>query len=83
MEIILLILGSIGLNIIDIYIMLEILIMGCTINSIWISNINNDMVGLLYSLIQIIISGIESAIGLSILVSFNRLRGSDDILRSL
>lgn len=83
MEIILLILGSIGLNIIDIYIMLEILIMGCTVNSIWISNINNDMIGLLYSLVQILIAGIESAIGLSILVSFNRLRGSDEILRSL
>ena len=41
------------------------------------------MIGLLYSLIQIIISGIESAIGLSLLVSFNKLRGSDDILRSL
>ena len=43
MELILLVLGSIGLNIIDIYIMLEILIMGCTVNSIWISNINNDI----------------------------------------
>jgi len=34
MELILLVLGSVGLNIIDIYIMLEILIMGCTVNSI-------------------------------------------------
>lgn len=83
MEIFLLILGSVGLNIIDIYIMIEILIMGCTVNTIWISNINNDMIGLLYSLIQIIIAGVESAIGLSILVSFNKLRGEDEILDSL
>ncbi len=83
MELLLIILGSIGLNIIDIYIMIEILIMGCTVNSIWISNLDNDMIGLMYSLIQIIIAGIESAIGLSIFVSYNKLRGSDDILISL
>lgn len=74
MELILLILISVGLNVIDIYIMLEILIMGCTINTIYIGNIENDMIGLIYSLIQIVISGVESAIGLSILVSYNRLR---------
>lgn len=83
MELLLIIISSIGLNIIDIYIMIEILIMGCTINNIWISNIDNDMIGLMYSLIQIIIAGVESAIGLSILVSFNKLRGGDDILLSL
>lgn len=83
MEFLLLFLGILGLNIIDIYIMLELLIIGCTIDNIYISNMDNDMIGLLYSLIQIIISGVESAIGLAIYVGYNKLRGSDDILISL
>ncbi len=83
MELLLLIIGSIGLNIIDLYIMIEILIMGCTVNNIWISSLDNDIIGLMYSFIQIIIAGIESAIGLSLLVSFNKLRGRSDILLSL
>lgn len=72
MDLILLILVSVGLKIIDIYIMIELLIMGCTINTIYVSNLDEDMIGLVYSLIQILIAGIESAIGLSIFVSYNR-----------
>lgn len=72
MELLLLLLISVGLKIIDIYIMIELLIMGCTLNTIYISNIDTDIVGLMYSLIQILIAGIESAIGLSIFVSYNR-----------
>lgn len=68
---------SVGLNIIDIFIMIELLIMGCTVNTIYVSSMDNDMIGLIYSLIQIIISGVESAIGLSILVSYNRIRGDE------
>nr|YP_004072413.1 NADH dehydrogenase subunit 4L [Ogataea polymorpha]ADT63560.1 NADH dehydrogenase subunit 4L [Ogataea polymorpha] len=83
MEFILTILAVIGLNMIDIYIMTETLIIGCTIDNIWISSIDNDMVGTLYSLLQIIISGIESAIGLAMFVGYNKTRGSDDMLISL
>ena len=59
--------------------MIEILIMGCTVNTIYSASLDNDMIGLIYSLIQIIIAGVESAIGLSILVNYNRIRNSEEI----
>ncbi|AWU78543.1 NADH dehydrogenase subunit 4L (mitochondrion) [Pichia kudriavzevii] len=83
MELILLVLGSMGLNMMDIYMMLEMLMMGCTVNSMWMSNMNNDMMGLLYSLMQMMMAGMESAMGLSMLVSFNKMRGTDEMLRWL
>lgn len=62
-------------NIIKLYIAIEIMLVGSTLKiilgSIWL----NDVLGLIWTIIILIIAGIESAIGLSILVLYYRIKG--------
>ena len=66
-------------NIILLFILIEIMLLGLTINILNTALINYDVDGLIYGIIIIIIAGAESAIGLSILVSYYRLRGHINI----
>lgn len=62
-------------NIITLLIAIEILLLTITIKIINISGIYDDIEGTIYALFIIILAGAESAIGLSLLVSYYRLRG--------
>jgi NADH-ubiquinone oxidoreductase chain 4L len=66
-------------NIILLFISIEIMLLGLTISILNTALINYDVDGLIYGIIIIIIAGAESAIGLSILVSYYRLRGHINI----
>lgn len=62
-------------NIITLLIAIEILLLTVTLKIIYIGSIFNDIEGTLFALFIIILAGAESAIGLSLLVSYYRLRG--------
>lgn len=62
-------------NIITLLIGIEILLLTVTVKIIYIGGEYDDILGTIYAIIIIIIAGAESAIGLSILVSYYRLRG--------
>ena len=62
-------------NIITLLIGIEILLLTVTVKIIYIGGQYDDILGTIYAIIIIIIAGAESAIGLSILVSYYRLRG--------
>lgn len=62
-------------NIITLLISLEILLLTVTVKIIYIGGVYNDVQSTIYALIIIILAGAESAIGLSLLVSYYRLRG--------
>ncbi|GGQ39069.1 hypothetical protein GCM10010275_72510 [Streptomyces litmocidini] len=62
-------------NIITLLIGIEILLLTVTVKIIYIGSIYNDIEGTIYALFIIILAGAESAIGLSLLVSYYRLRG--------
>lgn len=63
-------------NVILMLISIEIMLLAITF-SILISSLNSDdIIGQVYAIYIIVIAGAESAIGLSILVSFYRLRGN-------
>lgn len=63
-------------NIILMLISIEMMLLAVTIIIIFGSNIHDDIAGQLYSIYIISIAGVESSIGLSILLAFYRLRGS-------
>jgi NADH-ubiquinone oxidoreductase chain 4L len=62
-------------NIITLLIGIEILLLTVTVKIIYIGGIYDDVQATLYALYIIILAGAESAIGLSLLVSYYRLRG--------
>lgn len=62
-------------NIITLLIGIEILLLTVTVKIIYIGSIFNDIEATIYALFIIILAGAESAIGLSLLVSYYRLRG--------
>lgn len=62
-------------NIITLLISIEILLLTVTLKIIYIGGIYDDVQSTIYALIIIILAGAESAIGLSLLVSYYRLRG--------
>ena len=62
-------------NIITIYISIEILLLTITLKFIYIGNIYNDIKPTILGIFIIILAGVESGIGLSILVSYYKLRG--------
>lgn len=62
-------------NIIFLFISIEIMLLGLTLYILNIAFNFEDINGLIFSIFIIIIAGAESAIGLSILVSYYRLRG--------
>lgn len=62
-------------NIITLLIAIEILLLTITVKIIYIGGQYNDIESTIYALYIIILAGAESAIGLSLLVSYYRLRG--------
>lgn len=63
-------------NIITILIGIEILLLTITVKIIYLGGIYDDITSTIYSIFIIILAGAESAIGLSLLVSYYRLRGN-------
>ena len=63
-------------NYLLILISLEILLLGITILTVVFSIYHDDIIGQIFGLYIIAIAAAEAAIALSILVSFNKLRGS-------
>lgn len=63
-------------NIIILFIAIEILLVGCTLNIILSSAYFDDAIGLMWTAVILTIAGAESAIGLSILVLYYRLKGN-------
>lgn len=62
-------------NIITLLIAIEILLLTVTLKIIYIGSQYDDIEATIYALYIIILAGAESAIGLSLLVSYYRLRG--------
>lgn len=62
-------------NIITLLIAIEILLLTVTVKIIYIGSIFDDIQATIFALFIIILAGAESAIGLSLLVSYYRLRG--------
>ena len=62
-------------NIITLLIAIEILLLTITVKIIYIGGMYDDVLGTIYALYIIILAGAESAIGLSLLVSYYKLRG--------
>lgn len=62
-------------NIITLLIAIEILLLTVTVKIIYIGGIFDDVQSTLFAIFIIILAGAESAIGLSLLVSYYRLRG--------
>lgn len=62
-------------NIISLLISIEILLLSVTLNIIYIGALYDDINATVFALFIIILAGAESAIGLSLLVSYYRLRG--------
>jgi NADH-ubiquinone oxidoreductase chain 4L len=66
-------------NIILLLLSLELMIIGITYIILITSGSINDIVGELFSIYMIILAGIESAVGLAIIISFYKLRGNIEI----
>ena len=84
LSIILFLIGFLGfvfnrMSIILLFISIEIMLLSLTINILSSAFRFEDVDGLIFSIIIILIAGAESAIGLSILVSYYRLRGNVNI----
>lgn len=62
-------------NIITLLIAIEILLLTITVKIIYLGGIYDDVYSTIYALYIIILAGAESAIGLSLLVSYYKLRG--------
>ncbi|YP_008475164.1 NADH dehydrogenase subunit 4L (mitochondrion) [Candida theae] len=62
-------------NLITLLIAIEILLLTVTVKLIYMGSVYDDIYGTIFSIVIIILAGAESAIGLSILVSYYRLRG--------
>lgn len=62
-------------NIITLLIAIEILLLTVTVKIIYIGGQYNDIEATIYAIYIILLAGAESAIGLSLLVSYYRLRG--------
>jgi len=80
-SLILFIIGSIGLilyrkHAIMLLISLEILILSVNLNFIFSSIFLDDLMGIIYSLINLTSAASESAIGLGLLIIYYRIKGS-------
>lgn len=87
LTIILIIIGLIGyiinykswndsVNIIILFISIEIMLLGVTLSIILSGYNNDDILGIIMGIIILIITGIESAIGLTILINYYKLKGN-------
>nr|SBT62508.1 Nad4L [Candida orthopsilosis]SBT62524.1 Nad4L [Candida orthopsilosis]SBT62540.1 Nad4L [Candida orthopsilosis]SBT62555.1 Nad4L [Candida orthopsilosis]SBT62571.1 Nad4L [Candida orthopsilosis] len=62
-------------NTITLLIAIEMLLLTVTVKLMYMGSVYDDMYGTMFSIVIIILAGAESAMGLSILVSYYRLRG--------
>nr|QMQ98316.1 Nad4L [Metschnikowia sp. 03-147.1] len=62
-------------NIITLLIAMEMLLLTVTVKMIYMGNMYDDMQATMFALFMMILAGAESAMGLSLLVSYYRLRG--------
>nr|YP_009029709.1 NADH dehydrogenase subunit 4L [Magnusiomyces capitatus]AHY04963.1 NADH dehydrogenase subunit 4L [Magnusiomyces capitatus] len=62
-------------NMMLLFISMEMMLLGLTLNILNSAFNFDDVDGLIYSLIMMMMAGAESAMGLSMLVSYYRLRG--------
>ena len=67
-------------NFILMYISMEMMLLGLTLLTLNYSLINDDLIGLIYGMYIIAIAGAESAIGLGILMTYYRFRGSISLI---
>nr|ALO20734.1 NADH dehydrogenase subunit 4L [Proboscidactyla flavicirrata] len=84
LPLLLFILSNVGIilnrsNIILILICIEMMLLSISLNFLVISFFQNLFYGQLYSIYVITIAAVESAIGLSIMISFYKLKGSISI----
>lgn len=63
-------------SIVILFLMIEIMLLGATLSLLQASYIYDDSTGLIWTLTLLIIAGAESAIGLSLLVSYYRVIGN-------
>lgn len=66
-------------SVILLFISIEILLLGATLHLLNTAFFFEDASGLIFSLLIILLAGAESAIGLSLLVGYYRLRGHVNI----
>ena len=81
---ILIIIGLLGFvynrkSIILLLINMEIMLLGATLSILIWSNYFNDSIGFIWAVAILILAGAESAIGLSLLVNYYRIRGDINI----
>nr|YP_009918708.1 Nad4L [Metschnikowia cubensis]QMJ95779.1 Nad4L [Metschnikowia cubensis] len=62
-------------NIMTLLMAIEILLLTVTVKMIYIGNMYDDIEGTMFGIFIIMLAGAESAMGLSLLVSYYRLRG--------
>nr|YP_009919769.1 Nad4L [Metschnikowia continentalis]YP_009919817.1 Nad4L [Metschnikowia cerradonensis]YP_009922160.1 Nad4L [Metschnikowia lochheadii]YP_009922233.1 Nad4L [Metschnikowia santaceciliae]YP_009922255.1 Nad4L [Metschnikowia matae var. maris]YP_009922268.1 Nad4L [Metschnikowia matae]QMQ98488.1 Nad4L [Metschnikowia sp. 00-154.1]QMS50860.1 Nad4L [[Candida] ipomoeae]QMS50947.1 Nad4L [Metschnikowia sp. 01-655c1]QMQ98408.1 Nad4L [Metschnikowia continentalis]QMQ98540.1 Nad4L [Metschnikowia cerradon len=62
-------------NIITLLMAMEMLLLTVTVKMMYMGNMYDDMQATMFALFMMILAGAESAIGLSLLVSYYRLRG--------
>jgi len=62
-------------NIINMLIGIELMLLAANLNFIIGSCFIDDSVGLVFSMVTLVIAGVEAALGLSILIVYYRLRG--------
>nr|QNS23170.1 Nad4L [Metschnikowia colocasiae] len=62
-------------NIITLLIAMEMLLLTVTVKMMYMGNMYDDMQATIFALFMMILAGAESAMGLSLLVSYYRLRG--------
>nr|YP_009918663.1 Nad4L [Metschnikowia colocasiae]QMJ95699.1 Nad4L [Metschnikowia colocasiae] len=62
-------------NIITLLIAMEMLLLTVTVKMMYMGNMYDDMQATMFALFMMILAGAESAMGLSLLVSYYRLRG--------
>nr|YP_009935148.1 Nad4L [Metschnikowia torresii]QNS23004.1 Nad4L [Metschnikowia torresii] len=62
-------------NMMTLLMAMEMLLLTMTVKMLYVGNYMNDMEGTMFGLFMMMLAGAESAMGLSLLVSYYRLRG--------
>nr|YP_009919728.1 Nad4L [Metschnikowia drakensbergensis]QMQ98325.1 Nad4L [Metschnikowia drakensbergensis]QMQ98345.1 Nad4L [Metschnikowia drakensbergensis]QMQ98365.1 Nad4L [Metschnikowia proteae] len=62
-------------NMMTLLMAMEMLLLTMTVKMMYMGNIYDDMEGTMFALFMMMLAGAESAMGLSLLVSYYRLRG--------
>ena len=68
-------------NMLIVLMSIELLLLSVNLNFIFFACLNDDMVGLLFSFFILTVAAAESAIGLSLLVVFFRLKSGNQLTR--